>query len=125
MQPLQLQVWLPPQQNTVAGSQGSSGKNENGPHGLTGSSIIGDGALLEEVHHLGWALGFQRLKPGPVAHCRCCLQIRMWNSQLPLQHHICLYTAMLPAIIMTEPLNLKPQLNFVFYKSFLDHGISS
>ena len=23
---------------------------------------------------------------------------------------------MLPAIIMTEPLNLKPQLNFVFYK---------
>ena len=42
MQPLQLQVWLPPQQNTVAGSQGSSGKNENGPH--------------REQHHWRWGL---------------------------------------------------------------------
>jgi hypothetical protein len=53
----------------------SDGLNENDPYRLTGSGairrcgFIGVGvALLKEVCHCGWALRFQKLMPGPVAH---------------------------------------------------------
>jgi hypothetical protein len=44
--------------------------------------------FLEEVCHLGWALKFQKLKPGPMSLSSYCLLIQMWNSQLLFQHTV-------------------------------------
>jgi hypothetical protein len=53
--------------------------------------LVGVGvALLEEVCHCGGGL-YQ--SPS------CCLLNKMWNSEL-LQHHPCLDTATLPAMII-------------------------
>jgi hypothetical protein len=50
------------------------------------------------------------------------------NSQLLLQHHVSLDTAMLPAMMImdwtSEPVS-QPPLNVVLYKSCLGHGVSS
>lgn len=56
--------------------------NENDPHGLmyliawlpVGGAVwegLGEVALLAEVCHWGWALGFKRLVPCPVSLCLC------------------------------------------------------
>ena len=53
--------------------KGCGGLNKNGSHRLTGSGTIRKCvlvrvgvALLEEVYHWQWTLGFQKLKPGIV-----------------------------------------------------------
>jgi len=43
-----------------------------------------------------------------------CLQLKMWNSQLFLQHRVCLGAAMLPAMMLvgwTSETVSQPQLN--------------
>jgi hypothetical protein len=69
-------------------------------------SLVGVGiALLEEVYHSG------ALKLCPVWKRPFCMQkskfpgsnwIKMHNSHLPHQHHVCLDTAMFPALMIVE-----------------------
>lgn len=54
------------------------GLNENGLHRLTGSSITGGVASLEEVSLGEWALSFRKLEPGQwLSVSSCCLPIQM------------------------------------------------
>lgn len=61
------------------------------------------------------------LKPCPVWHtvsC-CCLWIKIENSRLFLQHHVCLGTAVLSAIIIMDQTSktvVQPQLNDFFIR---------
>jgi hypothetical protein len=76
--------------------------------------------LLEEVSHCWWALRSSMLKLWPVRNLvfsllpmenslpRCCLQIRMRNSQLLLQPYVCLDTAMLPDMVIIILWTCKP-----------------
>jgi hypothetical protein len=56
-----------------------------------------------------------------------CLQ-KTYNSQLLLQHYVCLHTAMLPSMIIrdwnSETLS-QPQISVVLYKSYLGHVVPS
>ena len=79
---------------------------ENGSHKLRGSGTIrrcglaGVGvALLEEVYHLGPALRSHEAQArlsGSVSSY--CLWIKMLNSQILLENHVCLHVTMLPII---------------------------
>jgi hypothetical protein len=56
------------------------------------------------------------------------LQIKMQNSRVLLQDHVCLDTAMLSSMMImdrTSDTVSQPQLNVVPYKCFLGHGVSS
>lgn len=58
-------------------------------------------ALLEQVCHWGMAYSFEisyAQAPPSVAQSLLLLQIKMQNSQLPLQLRVCLDTIMLPAM---------------------------
>lgn len=56
-----------------------------------GSGTIGRCGLVGENSSLGgWALGFQKFKPGLVAHC------------LPLQPPFCLHAITVPAMMITD-----------------------
>jgi hypothetical protein len=78
--------------------------NENAsPHRLIKSGIIGGVVLLEKLWlywgkcvSRGWALRSQMLKPSQwLIVSSCCLLIQPLNSQLLLQHHVCLCTTRL------------------------------
>jgi hypothetical protein len=69
--------------------------------GLAGIGV----ALLEKVCHcVGRLEGLLVLElcPVPKRPSTGCLQIKMQNSQLLLQHHVYLDTAMLPAMMIVD-----------------------
>ena len=56
-------------------------------------------ALLKEVCHCGVGFETLLLTAWKIVSSGC-LQIKMHNSQLLLQHHVCLQAAMLPIMII-------------------------
>ena len=71
---------------------------------LLGGCLVGIGvALLEEVCHWRWALRFQKLKLGLVAHCLLLLpEDQDVELSASIQHHICLHTTMLSDMITMD-----------------------
>lgn len=83
-------------------------------------------ALLEKVCHWGLALRFQKPKPGPVC-VSLCPKIKIYNSQLLLQHHACLschHTPHHDNRLTLKP-SANPQRNGFFYKSCFGPDVSS
>jgi hypothetical protein len=56
-----------------------------------GVALFGVGVATE-----GWALRFQRPRPGPVSHSPPAVCRSRHRTQLSLQHHVCLHPAMFP-----------------------------
>lgn len=75
-------------------------------------------ASLEEVCSWGWALRFEKSKPGPEALSLSLIRMQISAAALQLACSL----AMLPK---SPKLQASPQSNGCFYKSFLDHDDSS
>lgn len=60
-------------------------------------ALLGVG-LLEEVYHYGASLEVSYVKVTPNVTVSSCLWIKMYHSQ----HHVCLHTSMLPAMMKMD-----------------------